>query len=119
MDAFGLHFLDALLLDFVHKGRGQHALATIWRQTIPSKQMSSSFFLACLGTVDNTKNIFSKEPTKTIAKLLIQYLGDYKVADDIREMLEIHDRETTSIMMAQSVAKGFREEGFDLDLKKV
>ena len=28
-------------------------------------------------------------------------------------MLEIHDRETTSIIMAQSVAKGFREEGFD------
>ena len=47
-------------------------------------------------------------------KLLIQYLGEYKVADDIRKMLEIHDRETTSIIMAQSVAKGFREEGFDL-----
>ena len=47
-------------------------------------------------------------------KLLIQYLGDYKVADDIRGLLEIHDRETTSIMMAQSVAKGFRQEGFDL-----
>jgi hypothetical protein len=47
-------------------------------------------------------------------KLLVEYLGDYKVADDIRVMLEIHDRETTSIMMAQSVAKGFRDEGFDL-----
>ena len=47
-------------------------------------------------------------------KLLVEYLGDYKVADDIREMLELHDRETTSIMMGQSVAKGFREQGFDL-----
>ena len=47
-------------------------------------------------------------------KLLVEYLGDYKVADDIRDMLELHDRETTSIMMGQSVAKGFREQGFDL-----
>ena len=47
-------------------------------------------------------------------KLLVQYLGDYKVADDIRVMLENYDRETTSIMMGQSVAKGFREQGFDL-----
>ena len=47
-------------------------------------------------------------------KLLVQYLNDYKVADDIRVMLEHHDRETTSIMMGQSVAKGFREQGFDL-----
>jgi hypothetical protein len=25
-------------------------------------------------------------------KLLVEYLGDYKVADDIRDMLELHDR---------------------------
>ena len=28
MDASGLHYLDALLLNFVHKGIGQHAVAT-------------------------------------------------------------------------------------------
>ena len=47
-------------------------------------------------------------------KLLIEYLDDYEVAEDIRKLLAIHDRETTSIMMAQSVAKGFREKGHDL-----
>ena len=47
-------------------------------------------------------------------KLLIEYLDGYEVADDIRELLAIHDRETTSIMMAQSVARGFREQGHDL-----
>ena len=66
MDAFGLHYLISLLLNFVHKGRGQHAVATIWRQTIPSKQRSSSFFLSYLGTVANTKKMFSKELTKNI-----------------------------------------------------
>lgn len=47
-------------------------------------------------------------------KLLVDYLDGYKVADDIRTMLAEHDRETTSIMMAQSVARGFRESGYDL-----
>ena len=47
-------------------------------------------------------------------KLLIEYLDGYEVADDIRELLAEHDRETTSIMMAQSVARGFREKGYDL-----
>ena len=47
-------------------------------------------------------------------KLLIEHLEDYPVADDIREMLAEHDRETTSIMMAQRVAKGFREQGYDM-----
>ena len=47
-------------------------------------------------------------------KLLVQYLGEYEVADDIRAMLKEHDRETTSIMMAQSVARGFRDQGYDL-----
>ena len=47
-------------------------------------------------------------------KLLIEYLGEYEVADDIRRMLAKHDRETTAIFMAQSVAKGFRQQGFDL-----
>ncbi len=47
-------------------------------------------------------------------KLLVEYLGEYEVADDIRRMLAKHDRETTSILMAQTVAKGFREQGFDL-----
>ena len=36
------------------------------------------------------------------------------MADDIRKLLAEHDRETTSIMMAQSVARGFREQGYDL-----
>ena len=47
-------------------------------------------------------------------KLLIEYLEGYEVADDIRLLLAKHDRETTSIMMAQSVARGFRERGYDL-----
>lgn len=47
-------------------------------------------------------------------KLLIEHLEAYPVADDIREMLAEHDRETTSIMMAQRVAKGFREQGYDM-----
>jgi len=48
-------------------------------------------------------------------KLLIEHLDGYPVADDIRAMLEEHDRETTSIMMAQSVARGFRSKGYDLE----
>ena len=48
-------------------------------------------------------------------KLLIEHLDGYPVADDIRAMLEEHDRETTSIMMAQSVARGFRNKGYDLE----
>lgn len=47
-------------------------------------------------------------------KLLVEYLGEYEVADDIRKMLAKHDRETTSMLMAQSVARGFREQGHDL-----
>ena len=47
-------------------------------------------------------------------KLLIEHLENYPVADDIREMLAEHDRETTSIIMAQRVAKGFREQGYDM-----
>ena len=47
-------------------------------------------------------------------KLLIEHLEGYEVADDIRLLLAEHDRETTSIMMAQSVARGFRERGYDL-----
>ncbi|MCH1422304.1 MAG: hypothetical protein L7U62_02270, partial [Candidatus Poseidoniaceae archaeon] len=47
-------------------------------------------------------------------KLLIEYLEGYEVADDIRKLLAEHDRESTSIMMAQSVARGFREQGYDL-----
>ena len=47
-------------------------------------------------------------------KLLVEYLGEYEVADDIRKMLAKHDRETTSMLMAQSVARGFRDEGHDL-----
>ena len=47
-------------------------------------------------------------------KLLIEHLDGYEVADDIRQLLAEHDRETTSIMMAQSVARGFREKGYDL-----
>lgn len=47
-------------------------------------------------------------------KLLVEYLDGYEVADDIRKLLAEHDRETTSIMMAQSVARGFREKGYDL-----
>ena len=47
-------------------------------------------------------------------KLLVEYLGEYEVAQDIRNMLEKYDRETTSMLMAQSVARGFRDEGYDL-----
>ena len=47
-------------------------------------------------------------------KLLIEHLESYPVADDIRALLAEHDRETTSIMMAQRVAKGFREKGYDM-----
>lgn len=47
-------------------------------------------------------------------KLLVEYLGEYEVADDIRKTLTMHDRETTSMIMAQSVARGFREQGHDL-----
>ena len=47
-------------------------------------------------------------------KLLVEYLGEYEVADDIRKMLAQHDRETTSMLMAQSVARGFRDQGHDL-----
>ena len=48
-------------------------------------------------------------------KLLIEHLDGYEVADDIRALLEEHDRETTSIIIAQSVARGFRELGYDLE----
>ena len=48
-------------------------------------------------------------------KLLIEHLDGYEVADDIRALLEQHDRETTSIIIAQSVARGFREKGYDLE----
>ena len=47
-------------------------------------------------------------------KLLVEYLGEYEVAEDIRSMLAKHDRETTSMLMAQSVARGFRDQGHDL-----
>ena len=48
-------------------------------------------------------------------KLLIEHLEGYEVADDIRALLDEHDRETTSIIIAQSVARGFREQGYDLE----
>ena len=48
-------------------------------------------------------------------KLLIEHLEGYEVADDIRNLLEEHDRETTSIIIAQSVARGFRDLGYDLE----
>ena len=48
-------------------------------------------------------------------KLLIEHLEGYEVADDIRNLLEEHDRETTSIIIAQSVARGFRDSGYDLE----
>ena len=48
-------------------------------------------------------------------KLLIEHLDGYAVADDIRALLEEHDRETTSIIIAQSVARGFRDLGYDLE----
>ena len=47
-------------------------------------------------------------------KLLVEHLESYPVADDIRALLAEYDRETTSIMMAQRVAKGFREKGYDM-----
>ncbi len=47
-------------------------------------------------------------------KLLIEHLEAHPVADDIRAMLAEHDRETTSILMAQKVARAFREKGYDL-----
>ena len=37
------------------------------------------------------------------------------MADDIRALLDEHDRETTSIIIAQSVARGFRDLGYDLE----
>ena len=48
-------------------------------------------------------------------KLLIEHLDGYEVADDIRALLDEHDRETTSIIIAQSVARGFRDLGYDLE----
>lgn len=48
-------------------------------------------------------------------KLLFEHLDGYEVADDIRELLAEHDRETTSIIIAQSVARGFRDAGYDLE----
>ena len=38
-------------------------------------------------------------------KLLIEHLESYPVADDIRTLLAEHDRETTSIMMAQRLRR--------------
>ena len=46
-------------------------------------------------------------------KLLINHLDGVKIAADIRTMLDLHDRETTAITMAQKVARHFRDEGFD------
>ena len=48
-------------------------------------------------------------------KLLIEHLDGYEVADDIRQLLTENDRETTSIIIAQSVARGFRAKGYDLE----
>ena len=48
-------------------------------------------------------------------KLLIEHLDGYEVADDIRALLDEHDRETTSIIIAQSVSRGFRDAGYDLE----
>ena len=48
-------------------------------------------------------------------KLLFEYLDGFEVADDIREMLSEHDRETTSILMAQRVAKSFNDKGSGLE----
>ena len=47
-------------------------------------------------------------------KLLVEHLDGAEVADDIRELLAKHDRETTSIKMATIVAKRFRDNGYDL-----
>ena len=48
-------------------------------------------------------------------KLLIEHLEGYEVAEEIRTYLLTNDRETTSILIAQSVARGFREKGYDLE----
>ncbi len=48
-------------------------------------------------------------------KLLFEYLDGFEVADDIREMLSEQDRETTSILMAQKVAKAFNDRGSGLE----
>ena len=47
-------------------------------------------------------------------KLLVEHLEAHPVADDIRALLAEHDRETTSILMAQRVATAFRDKGHDL-----
>ncbi|MEC8780336.1 MAG: DNA polymerase II large subunit, partial [Candidatus Thermoplasmatota archaeon] len=47
-------------------------------------------------------------------KLLVEHLDGHPVADDIRAMLAEHDRETTSILMAQKVAAAFRDNGYDM-----
>ena len=47
-------------------------------------------------------------------KLLVRHLEGEEVAEDIRQHLAEFDRETTSIKMAQLVAKRFRENNFDL-----
>ena len=47
-------------------------------------------------------------------KLLVEHLEGAEVADDIRDLLAKHDRETTSIKMATIVAKRFRDNGYDL-----
>ena len=46
-------------------------------------------------------------------KLLINHLEGVEIATDIRTMLDLHDRETTAITMAQKVARQYRDEGFD------
>ena len=48
-------------------------------------------------------------------KLLFEYLDGFEVADDIRNMLAEHDRETTSILMAQKVARAFKDNGTGLE----
>ena len=47
-------------------------------------------------------------------KLLIHHLEGAEVAQDIRDLLAENDRETTSIKMAQMVAKRFKENGYEL-----
>jgi len=47
-------------------------------------------------------------------KLLVEYLEGMEIAADIRKVLAKHDRETSSIMMAQQVARRFRDGGWDL-----
>ena len=46
-------------------------------------------------------------------KLLVEHLEGVEVADDIRRMLDVNDRETTAISMAQKVSRHFRENGYD------